>query len=206
MPLRRRASSRLAGEVNRLTVVIGKSRIEPRFSYGSKKISDGDGVMTDIGAANPNAGVATISRLADRLAAVTPPPPVLELTNPVPLPRPSPAVAAALATTRAIAARADRNGRRSRSITGLMVGGFVALCSFIPYALVALVLRLAIARVFFLDGQTRIADPRADHAGAAARAILRAARGQCARPRSAGGDGCPARRHHFDLAAGAAAL
>jgi putative oxidoreductase len=119
--------------------------------------------MTDIAAANANAGVAAISRLADRLAAVTPPPPILELTNPVPLPRPSPAVAAALATTKAIAARADRNARRSRSITGLMVDGFVALCSFIPYALVALVLRLAMARVFFLDGQTRIAGPRFSH-------------------------------------------
>jgi putative oxidoreductase len=120
--------------------------------------------MTDFAAAprgaNQNAGVTAMSRLADRLAAVTPPAPVLELTNPVPLPRPSPAVAAALATTAAIAARADRNARRSRSITGLMIDGFVALCSFIPYALVALGLRLIMARVFFLDGQSRIAGPR----------------------------------------------
>ena len=40
-----------------------------------------------------------------------------------------------------------------------MVDGFVATCSFIPYALVALGLRLVMARVFFLDGQTRIEGP-----------------------------------------------
>lgn len=119
--------------------------------------------MTDYAAPRQTAGVAAISRLADRLAAVTPPPSILELSNPAPLPRPSPAVAAALSTTttisRSIAARADRNARRSRSITGLMVDGFVATCSFIPYAVVALGLRLLMARVFFLEGQTRIAGP-----------------------------------------------
>jgi putative oxidoreductase len=109
-------------------------------------------------AANQNLGTAAMSRLADRLAAVSPPPSVLELSNP--LPRPSPAVAAALATTAAIAARADRNARRSRSITGLIVDGFVAVCALIPYALVALVLRLMMAREFFLDGQTLINGPR----------------------------------------------
>jgi len=121
--------------------------------------------MTDIAAtpraSNQNIGVTAMSRLADRLAAVTPPPPAADLITPPPFPpRPSPAVAAALATTAAIAARADRNARRSRSITGLMVNGFVAFCSFIPYALVALGLRLIIARVLFLDGQTRIDGPR----------------------------------------------
>jgi putative oxidoreductase len=119
--------------------------------------------MTDYAAPRQPTGVAAISRLADRLAAVTPPTSILELTNPVPLPRPSPAVAAALATTKAMAERADRNARRSRSVTGLMVDGFVALCSFIPYALVALALRLAMARVFFLDGQTHIEGPRLSH-------------------------------------------
>jgi putative oxidoreductase len=128
-----------------------------------KNTNDGEGVMTDYAAPRQPAGVTAISRLADRLAAVTPPPSILELSNPAPLPRPSPAVAAALATTAAIAARADRNARRSRSITGLMVDGFVALCSFIPYALVALSLRLIMARVFFLDGQTRIDGPRLSH-------------------------------------------
>jgi putative oxidoreductase len=119
--------------------------------------------MTDYAAPRQPAGVTAISRLADRLAAVTPPPSVLELTNPLPPYRPSPAVAAALSTTAAIAARADRNARRSRSITGLMVDGFVALCSFIPYALLALALRLMMARVFFLDGQARIEGPRLSH-------------------------------------------
>jgi len=41
-----------------------------------------------------------------------------------------------------------------------MVDSFVSACSFIPYAVVALALRLVMARVFFLDGQTRIAGPR----------------------------------------------
>jgi putative oxidoreductase len=42
----------------------------------------------------------------------------------------------------------------------MMVDGFVAACSFLPYALVGLALRLTMARVFFLDGQTRIDGPR----------------------------------------------
>ena len=116
--------------------------------------------MTDYAAPRQMAGVTAMSRLADRLAAVSPPPSVLELSNPVPLPRPSPAVAAAIATTAAIAARADRRARRSRSVTGLIVDGFIALCSFIPYALVGLGLRLLMAREFFLDGQTLISGPR----------------------------------------------
>jgi len=120
--------------------------------------------MTDKAAAsravNQNVGAAAMSRLADRIASVTPPPPVLDLMNPTLPPRPSPAVAAALATTAALAARADQRARRSRrSITALMVEGFVALCSFVPYALVALGLRLIMARVFFFDGQTRIDGP-----------------------------------------------
>ncbi|HXX26785.1 MAG TPA: DoxX family membrane protein [Pseudolabrys sp.] len=123
--------------------------------------------MSDKAAANrptnQNPGAAAMSRLADRIAAVTPPPPVLDLINPVPAtpPRPSPAVAAALATTAALAARADARARRSRrSITALIVEGLVALFSFIPYAVVALGIRLIMARVFFLDGQMRIDGPR----------------------------------------------
>jgi len=42
----------------------------------------------------------------------------------------------------------------------MTVDSFVSACSFIPYALVALALRLVMARVFFLDGQTRIEGPR----------------------------------------------
>jgi putative oxidoreductase len=120
--------------------------------------------MTDMAAspraANQNLGVAAMSRLADRLAAVSPAPSILELNDPVRLPRPSPAVAAALATTAAIAARADQRARRSRSVTGLIVDAFVALCSFIPYAVVALGLRAMMAREFFLDGQTLISGTR----------------------------------------------
>ena len=103
-------------------------------------------------------GEAAMSSLADRLAAMAPP---LNLTTAqvAPLPRQSAAVAAALRTSAAIAARADRNARRSRSIIGTTVDSFVSACAFIPYALVAIVLRLVMARVFFLDGQTRIDGP-----------------------------------------------
>jgi putative oxidoreductase len=108
------------------------------------------------------AGEMAMSRLADRLAAMAPPQTVLELTNPLPPPsfRPSPAVASALATSAAIAARADERARRSRSVIGMMVDSFVSACSFIPYALVALGLRLVMARLFFLDGQNKVTGPR----------------------------------------------
>ena len=96
-----------------------------------------------------------MSRLADRLSAMAPPP--LNL-SPASIVRPS--VAAGLATSAAISARAAERARRSRSVVGLMVDSFVSACSFIPYALVALALRLAMARVFFLDGQTKIEGPR----------------------------------------------
>jgi len=65
-----------------------------------------------------------------------------------------------LRTAKAIAARADARARRSRSVTGTLVDGFVGACAFIPYALVALVLRLAVARVFFLQGQAKVDGPR----------------------------------------------
>jgi putative oxidoreductase len=52
--------------------------------------------------------------------------------------------------------RAAERARRSRSIVGLLVDGFVSVCSLVPFALVALALRLLMARVFFFDGQTRI--------------------------------------------------
>ena len=101
-------------------------------------------------------GEVAMARLADRLAAIA---------QPLDLPassivRHSPAVAAGLATSRAIAARAAERARRSRSVVGLTVDSFVSACSFIPYALVALGLRLVMARVFFLDGQTRVSGPR----------------------------------------------
>ena len=115
--------------------------------------------MTDQLATAPGAhGEVAMSRLADRLAAMAPPRPVLELTTP--MPRPSPAVQAALATSAKISARAAERARRSRSVIGLTVDSFVSACSFIPYALVAVALRLIMARVFFLDGQTRVEGPR----------------------------------------------
>jgi len=126
-----------------------------------------------------NTGAGAMARLADRLAALSPPRPVLELTNPLPPPRPSPAAAktaarpvreltdplpppqpspavkAALKTTAALAARADRRARRSRSIGATLVDGLVAACALVPYAVVALAARLVLARVFFLDGQAK---------------------------------------------------
>jgi putative oxidoreductase len=50
--------------------------------------------------------------------------------------------------------------RRHRSLVGATVAGFVAACSFVPYSLVALALRLLMARLLFLDGQPRIDGPR----------------------------------------------
>lgn len=103
-------------------------------------------------------GDVAMSRLADRLAAMAPPP--LDL-SPHTIVRQSPAVQAALTTSAAIAKRADERARRSRrSIVAMTVDSFVSACSFVPYALVALGLRLIMARVFFLDGQTRIDGPR----------------------------------------------
>jgi putative oxidoreductase len=102
-------------------------------------------------------GEVAMSRLADRIAAMAPPPMNL---SPASIVQPSPAVAAALATSKAISARAAERARRSRSVIGLTVDGFVSACSLIPYALVALALRLVMARLFFLDGQTRVAGPR----------------------------------------------
>jgi putative oxidoreductase len=49
---------------------------------------------------------------------------------------------------------------RSRSLIASFFNVLVALCGVIPYALVALGLRLVIARVFFLSGQTKIEGPR----------------------------------------------
>jgi putative oxidoreductase len=116
--------------------------------------------MTDITAtarhpAGNGSGEVAMAQLADRLAALAPQPLNLSTRSIV---QPSPA--AALATSRAISARAAERARRSRSVSGLMVDSFVCACSFIPYALVALALRLVMAQLFFLDGQTRIAGPR----------------------------------------------
>jgi putative oxidoreductase len=116
--------------------------------------------MTDIAAstrrpAASGSGEMAMARLADRLAAMTPP---LDLSA-ASIVRPSPAVTAALATSRAISARAAERARRSQSVVGLTVDSFVSACAFIPYALVAVALRLVMARLFFLDGRTRISGP-----------------------------------------------
>lgn len=97
-------------------------------------------------------GEAAMARLAERLTSMAPP---MDLpTNSIM--RPSPAVTAALATSAKIARRAHERARRSHSVVGLTVDGFISACAFMPYALVALVLRLIMARVFFLDGQSKI--------------------------------------------------
>lgn len=99
------------------------------------------------------AGVAAMSRLADRLLAAVPPPVAASLASPV-ASRFSPAVWAALSRTAAISARAERRARRSILVGAIR--GFVSACAAIPYALVGLGLRLVMAQVFFFDGQTRI--------------------------------------------------
>lgn len=95
-------------------------------------------------------GEAAMARLAERLTTMTPPAMDLSANS---IMRPSPAVAAALATSAKIKQRAHDRARRSRSIIGLTVDNF---SKFVPYALVALVMRLIMARVFFLDGQSKI--------------------------------------------------
>jgi len=129
--------------------------------------------MTDIFAGGPtqtqNPGARAMSRLADRIAGMAP---VLDLDTvakridppnpahraPAPMPRPSPAVMAALIRTDAMTGRAavQAQPRRAPSFMGALVEGFVSSCAFIPYTVVALALRLVMARVFFLDGQTRV--------------------------------------------------
>lgn len=113
--------------------------------------------MTDITTAHRpvelGSGEAAMARLADRLASLAPPP--MDL-SPNSIMRPSPAVKAAMATSAKIAARAHERARRSHSVIGLTVDGFISACKFVPYALVALGLRLIMARVFFLDGQAKV--------------------------------------------------
>jgi len=46
-----------------------------------------------------------------------------------------------------------------RSIIASIIDKLVAVCGVIPYALVALLLRLVMARVFFFSGQTKIDGP-----------------------------------------------
>jgi putative oxidoreductase len=107
--------------------------------------------------ADSNQGVAALTRLTDRIATLVPPVAAAHLARP----QPSPAVRAGLAKAQAISRQAARRAARPpRSTLGLAVNGFVVACAFIPYAVVALALRLLMARIFFLDGQTRIEGPR----------------------------------------------
>lgn len=100
------------------------------------------------------AGAAAMERLADRLTAMAPAPLDLSAGQIV---RQSPAVAAGLSASAAIARRAHERARRSqRPLLVNLVESFVSACASVPYAAVALMLRLMMARVFFLDGQTRI--------------------------------------------------
>lgn len=116
--------------------------------------------MTDMTRTSYATGEQAMAKLADRLTAMAPAP--LELTHmqALSMPRATSAAAAALSTSAAIAARAAERARRSRSVVGLMVDGFIAACSLVPYAAVALAIRFVMARVFFLDGQSRIFGPR----------------------------------------------
>src|ERR1700750_2794464 len=81
-------------------------------------------------------GDVAMARLADRLLEMAPPtaPSGLTALPSTSMPRAAPAVAAALATSAAISARAAERARRSRSVVGMMVDGFVAACAFLPPA------------------------------------------------------------------------
>jgi putative oxidoreductase len=97
-------------------------------------------------AAAPPIDLEPMQRLADRLTGMVPPP----VARPL-LPEPSPAVSAALARSAAQAQEAARRAARRP-----VIGRLVSACLFLPYSAVALVLRLVIARVFFLDGQAKV--------------------------------------------------
>jgi putative oxidoreductase len=106
-------------------------------------------------------GVGAMQRLADRLTSLVPPPAAVPLATPE-LPKPSPAVTAALEKSAARVAEARRKAARSsRPLLARLADAFAALCRYaVPYALVGLALRLVIARVFFLDGQSRALGPQ----------------------------------------------
>jgi putative oxidoreductase len=53
----------------------------------------------------------------------------------------------------------DGGARRDPSLIAATAAGLSALCAIVPYALVAVGLRLLMARVFFLAGQGRIEGP-----------------------------------------------
>lgn len=96
-----------------------------------------------------------LESLANRLNGMVPPSSTGTLGV-----RQSAAVEAALKRSAIRAAEIARRTRRNRSLLVSTVESALAACKFVPYALVALVLRLVIARVFFLAGQTMIEGPR----------------------------------------------
>lgn len=86
-------------------------------------------------------GPEAMSKLADRLATLAP----------------RHAFEGAALQPAQDAAEAPAEARpRKRSFVGRTINGFNAACAFLPYALVALALRVLMARVFFLDGQARV--------------------------------------------------
>jgi putative oxidoreductase len=94
-----------------------------------------------------------LDRLADKINGLVPPPQAAGLVR-------SPAVEAALKRS---ARRAAEIARKTRNVAPLpvrIVESFVAACAFVPYAAVALFVRLVIARIFFVSGQTMIEGPR----------------------------------------------
>lgn len=108
------------------------------------------------GAANHNPGVAALARLTDRIATLVPP----AAAEPLVL-QPSQAVAGGLTKARALSAKAAARAARPRRLSvARAFESFAAACGFVPYAVVALGLRLIMARIFFLDGQSRIVGPQ----------------------------------------------
>lgn len=101
---------------------------------------------------------APMQRLADQLASLTPPPAAAELVTP----RSSAAVDAAIKRSAQLAEMAAKRAQRERNRTfvGNLVESFISACSFIPYSFVALLLRLMMARIFFVSGQTMISGVR----------------------------------------------
>jgi putative oxidoreductase len=109
--------------------------------------------MTDVTAAE---AANPLGQLANRLSGMIPPPQSGTLTR-----AQSPAVEAALRRSAQRAAEiARKTRRRHRSCLVNAVESFLSACAFVPYAAVALLVRLVIARVFFLAGQTMIEGPR----------------------------------------------
>lgn len=117
-----------------------------------------------ISPASDNPGVTALARLTERIATLVPTAAAANFGR-----RPlSSAVEAGMArasamsqqATQRAAARPARPPRAPRSTVALALDSFVAACLSVPYAIVALALRVLMARVFFLDGQSKIDGPR----------------------------------------------